>query len=406
MLIPTLLLASLSLAQSDTPDLIVLKDGEEIECRVLFEDEDTVVYTKKRKGKEIARQEVQSVQSIERSLREYLERFDRISSGDTTALLGLAEFCESRELFAEARHLRIRVVLMDPTNETAWTKLGGVYSKRRGWRMKVRGRFYSLEQLRDRIDDWKNAMEIPTSHFLVKTDVAPERTMNLLVDLERAYLTFYDLLGGVLRLYPFDEAPELRVYASADDYPSPPIRGQVAYFQPGGNVMHVNAAGARDAPHAAVAELTDVLLFNSFRRTTGKTGSIPPWARNGFALAFGAAYRRDPGHASWDLSYPIQAYFDQHAAAQDPLSLKDVVRASFGAWNSGPKAELYAAQSYTLAHFLSHANDRVYRKGFGEYLLSAYKGKRSLSHLEKALDLKEREIEERWTAYVKAMAGS
>jgi len=400
-----LLLAAAPVFQSDRPDLITLKDGKEVECRVLFEDDDTLLYTKKRKVEELALSEVQSVQSIERSLREALERFDQVGN-NVRGLLELANFCEGRELLAEARHLRIRVLTMDPENDEAWTKLGGSHSKRKGWRMKVRGRFYSLEQLRERVGDWKNAMELPTAHFLIKTDGSPERALDLAIDIERAYLTFYDLLGGSLRLYPFDEVPEIHIYASGEDYRSPPRPGQVAWFAPGANILYVNAETATNAPHSAVFELTDVLLFNAFRRTVGKSGSMPPWARNGIALAFGAAYRRDPGHASWDLSTPIQAYFEAQANADDPLTLKEVVRAGFASYNSGTQAELYSAQSYTLAHFLAHGDDQSYRSGFGQYLLSSFKGKSALSHLEKALNMKDSDIQKRWVAHVKLMSGS
>lgn len=398
------LLAIVPLAQSDRPDLITLNDGKEVECRVLYENDDKILYTKKRKVEEVARSEVQAVQSIERSLREALQRFDSVG-GNVPGLLELASFCEGRELLAEARHLRIRVLTLDPENEEAWTKLGGSYNKRKGWRMKVRGRFYTIEQLRERVADWKNAMELPTSHFLIKTDMSPERALDLAIDIERAYLTFYELLGGVLELYPFDEVPEVHIYASSEDYPSPPTPGKVAYFAPLANILYVDGQAAADAPRAAVVELTDVLLFNAFRRTVGKTGSMPPWARNGIALAFGGAYRRDPGHASWDLSTPIHAYFEAHAGAVEPLSLKDVVRAGFSSYDSGTKAELYTAQSYTLAHFLAHADDRAYRPGFGQYLLTSFRGKSALTHLEKALDMKAEDIEDRWTAYVANLGG-
>ena len=49
-----LALLALPRVQSDTPDLIVLANGEEIECRVLFEDEATIHYTKKRKVEQLA----------------------------------------------------------------------------------------------------------------------------------------------------------------------------------------------------------------------------------------------------------------------------------------------------------------------------------------------------------------
>jgi hypothetical protein len=416
MLIATALLAALPLPQSDDPDVIVLTDGKEIECRVLYQDAEKVVYTKKRKEEEINQGRVKYVQTIETSLREFLDRYDQVGGEDVPGLLELANFCESRALFGEARHLRIRVVLLDPENETAWTKLGGTHTERKGWRLRVRGRFYTLDQLRERAADWKNAMEIPTAHFLVKTDVFPEVALDLAIDVERAYLTFYELLtvdwsradaarlGDTLRLYPFDEVPELHIYASPDDYPEPPHPGEIAWFAQHANTLYVDATAGTETPHAAVGKLAELLLWNSFRRTVGKKGSIPPWTRDGFAQAFGAAYRSDPGHATWDLTQPIRGHFETHAGAEKPLSIEDVMRAGIRASESGTRAPLYTAQSYTLAHFLSHGDDRAYRAAFFTYLLAAFRGRSAAMHLEKALDMKVEDLEERWIAYVKTMA--
>ena len=74
----------------------------------------------------------------------------------------LAKFCESRDLPGEARQMWIRILIDDPENEEAWTKLGGSHG-RKGWRLKVRGRYYTLDQLRERVSDWKNAMELRTA---------------------------------------------------------------------------------------------------------------------------------------------------------------------------------------------------------------------------------------------------
>jgi hypothetical protein len=68
----------------------------------------------------------------------------------------------------------------------------------------------------------RNALELPTSHFLLKSDAEPERVLNLAIDAERAWFAFYDALGPALGLYVFDETPEIHVFADAKDYPAPP----------------------------------------------------------------------------------------------------------------------------------------------------------------------------------------
>ena len=404
MLIAATLLAALAAPNSDTPDLITLTNGKEIECRVLYEDDATVVYTKKRKGIEIERSEVASIHSVERSLRTFLESYDAIEDNDVDALLELASKCEADELAAEARNLWIRVLTLDPVNDTAWTKLGGVYSKRRGWRLKVRGRFYNIDKLRDRVSDWKNAMELPTAHFLIKTDVAPERALDVAIDIERAYMTFYDLLGKALRLYPFEEVPEIYMYASEEDYEKPPVPGDVAWFAPLANILHVNVPAAQSVPHTAVAELTEVLLFNALKRTVGKTGSTPAWVQKGMAQAFGGAYRRDPGHASWDLSVPLVAHYKTQRDADEKLSIEDILRSARGAYNDGEKSMLYTAQSYTLVQFLVHGRDGAMRNQFAEFLKSAFGGKGAATHFKKIFDVELDEFDAEWNEYVNKIA--
>lgn len=405
MLLATILLAALPLGSADTPDLVVLKDGKEIECRVLFEDADTVIYTKKRKGKELSRSEVKSVQSIERSMAAFLDAYSALPADDVTGLLDLASFCESRELFGEARALYIRVVILDNVNEAAWTKLGGAFSKRRGWRLKVRGRYYSLEDLRERVSDWKNAMELPTAHFLIKTDIEPVKALNIAIDVERAYRTFYDLLGDTMRLYPFDEIPELRIYAHEDDYERPPSPGDVVWFAANANILHINATAIEGRPYIVVSELTEVLLFNAFRRTTGKTGNIAAWARKGFAQAFGGAYRKNPGNASWDLGQPIESHFRVQAAEEKPLTVKNLLNSGRGAYEDPNRGGLYTAQGYTLMYYLIHGEEGAMRAKFGEYLTSSFKGQGAATHFKKILGVDLDDFDASWNAYVREIAG-
>ena len=92
------------------------------------------------------------------------------------------------------------------------------------------------------------------------------------------------------------------------------------------------------------------------------------------------------------------------AGAEKPLSIKEVVAAGFRATDSGSKAGLYAAESYTLLHFLATGEEGAFRPGLAEYLKESFMGKDSISNLEKALGLKSKEIEERWIEHVRGMS--
>ena len=88
--------------------------------------------------------------------------------------------------------------------------------------LRVRGRFYTLDELKKRVSDWQNALELNTAHFLIRTDGPPERALDLAIDVERAYLTFYTVFGKPLELYVFDEVPEINVFSDPKDFRAPP----------------------------------------------------------------------------------------------------------------------------------------------------------------------------------------
>jgi len=397
-----LLLTSLA-ALGDDPDQIILLDGKPLPCRVLLETDQKVVYRARGKTIEAPRSDVVDVRSQERSLREFLKRFEDVDVKSAGALVDLARFAESENLAGEEHSTWIRVLTLDPNNEAAWTALGGM-KRRTGWELRVRGRFYTIDELRARVSDWKNALELPTAHFLLRTDGKPERAVDVAIDLERAWATFYDVLGKPLELYVFDEQPEINVYADAKDYPAPPTAGMAAWFDRSGNMLHVNAAQAKDSG-TIVSELVDCLVFNSFRRTLGRTGEIEPWARKGLAYAFAVAVRPSPGRVTFDFTSPYTPYFQSQAKDEKPLAIDKVLRAGFASFDSGSDAPKFMAQSYTLVHFLAFYENQKYRKGLAEYLKRSFLGKGGTSNFYEAVGADEKTLQEQWTAYVKGMAG-
>ncbi len=393
------LLAPPAAAQRE-PDLLVLRNGERIDCRVLLEGEEHVVYRAGSRTRAAGSSEVALVRSVERSLRGFLERLASLDPADAQALYELGLQAETNLLPGEAHNAWLRVLTLVPGHEGAWIKLGGV--KRKGvWQLKVRGRFYTLDELRARAAGWDTPLELQTAHFLVRTDAPLERALDAAVDLERAWLSFYDLLARPLDLYVFDEVPEVRVYADAREVPAQ--RGGDAWFDRGANVLHV-ALGPGQDPELAAAELADCLLQNAFRRTLGQAGEIEPWARKGLGQAFAAALRPSPGGAALDLGAPSARHFEAQARDKEPLALEQVLRAGSASFGSGPDAARFAAQSYTLVHLLAFSEGGRHRAGLAEFLRRSYLGQGGTSTFFKAVGVDEETLEEEWTAYVRRVA--
>jgi hypothetical protein len=383
---------------------VVLANGTQVDCRILLENEQTVVYRAKKKTQEVARSEVKEVHSIERSLREFLGRYEKISRSDPAALAELAQFAELNYLSGEAHNTWIRILTLDPENEQAWTKLGGV-KRRKGWELKVRGRFLDIQQLRERVSDWKNALELRTAHFLIQTDGPPERALDVALDVERAYLTFQDVFGQHIGLHVFDEVPEIHVFADPKDYPSPPTPGDDAWFSVAANTVYVNARENRDTG-TIVAEFTEMLVFNAFRRTLGKTGQLDPWVLEGIKQAFAAGVRPDPGRVRFEFEQPYLPWFQQQAGDAKALSLEQVLRAGLASFSSGSDATRYSAQSYTLVHFLAFYQSGRYRKGLAAFLRDSFLGKGGASNFFKGVGVDEKTLAKEWNDYVRGIAGS
>ncbi|MFT7485034.1 MAG: hypothetical protein ACI9F9_000880 [Candidatus Paceibacteria bacterium] len=405
LLAPILLsLASVAFGLEDKPDLIVLKTGKEIECRVMRESETSVFYKSGRKVKELELDKVEGVHSIERSMRLFLERYSELDSRNVVALTELALWAENEALAGEARNLWIRILLLDNENEQAWTKLGGSHSKR-GWRLRVRGRYYNLEDLRGRVGEWKNALELPTAHFLVKTNIDPLRALDVSIDVERLYMMYYDLIGKPMELYPFEQVPELHIYGDADDAPRPPQPHWTAWFERIGNAVLVRGQEAQ--PHEVRKAVIDLMLTNSFRMALGNNqGALPQWAREGIGNAFAIAMRPEAGNLGVETGVPYLPWFESHAADEKPVSLKKVLDAGRGAFNTGGDESRFVAQSYTLVFFLLRGAEGKYRETFIAYLRSAFDGKGAASHFKKIFDLKLEDLDQEWSAFVKQTAGA
>jgi hypothetical protein len=406
-MLPVLFLTLLPLVSADRkePDLVVLASGEEVGCRVLFEGDQEVVYRAKRKEKRVPRAEVREVHSIERSLREFLERFETLTPTDPAALAELALFAEERNLPGEARNLWIRILTIDPEHEQAWTKLGGV-KQRGGWKLQVRGRFYDLDELRNRVSDWRNALELSTAHFQIRTDADPLRALDAALDAERACQAFYDVVGKPLALWVFDEEPEIHVFADHEDYPIPPGGSRRAWFSAVANTLYVDGS-AMPPPGEIVSEFVEALFFNSFRRTADtKTGEIEPWARQGLMSAFAAAVRPDPGRVRFEFEPPYQPWFERQASDARPLELQRLLSAGRGAFESGPDAERHVIAAYTLVHFLVFHQDGKYRPALAGFLRDSFLGKGGKARFLESVGLKEDALEGQWRAYVKSLAGT
>lgn len=377
-------------------DRVTLNDGEVLSGRVVLDGPDAVVLVpaRGRGEREIPRSEVREVVSVETTLRQVLDRLDALDAADVGGLLDVADLCDSRGLPGEARSLRLRALLLDPLAERAYQGLGGV-QRARGWQVQIERRWVSIDDLRPGRRRWREALEYPTAHFLLRTDLPLERALDLALDLERAYLAFYELFRPSLPLRVFAETPEVRVYAESSAYPRGPYAGD-SWFDWEDNIVHVRAP-AEAARRPLIYEATRALLRNALYASEGPGGRPAVWAELGLCEVFGAAAEAARG---LELGRRSRELYAQHAQSTRDVDLNRVLVASPSETYVGTMAPRLRSRAYTLTDYLLFADEGRHRPGFLRYLVGSFRGQGSRGHFESALGVEVGALERAWETHV------
>lgn len=377
------------------PDKVKLvKDDKVLEGRVVFEGKDEIVLREGSRDQRIARTDIAEIQSLERSLAPIIDR--NLRTADAATIEALAQECKAAGLEHEAKSLWLRVLLADPKNEAAFKALGAtrVVDEVRVVLGKER---YKLADLTKRQASWRESFELPSTHFVLRTDLDLPFALDISVALERFYKRFYDTLGSPLELYVFDYAPEINIYGSSKDFPVGPLRSDTIWFAPGVNTLNVLAA-ADPSVASVVSELSKQMLFNALRRSSGATAQVPQWTSNGIAQMFSMAAPAERFGPWSELGKPDAALFS--LAQRAKIDFEKVFNASANDFNAAPKREEMTASAYTLVHYLVFGQDGELRAKYGQFLRDGAKGKISIQALSEALEMPRKEIESGWRAHI------
>ena len=378
-------------------DVVVLQDGARVEGRVVFESQDKVVVRKGTKDREIERAKVKSVESILRSLREALKKWDELEPTDLAAIMELARFCKTRGLEGEASVFAHRVLAVDPENDEAHLFLE--HERRgEGWIARDGNKRVPFTRLLELRKDFGNAWRFETTHYKLTTNLDLEMASDLALELELFYLTFYDWFGTDLEVYDVVDRMACNVHADKASYPE--STGRTAYFNNSENVL-VELAPEGLLLEVLIHEAMHQLFHNTAKETRKGGGEIPPWLDEGVAEVFSVSRTGAPGRARYDRRAIKAEHFACHRAAKNPYDLGRILTFNSGDYAATSKADLKYAQSYTLVQFCLTGAGGAHRAEFLEFLRGAYQGKGSSSDFKAAIGGKEREFEEAWTEFVK-----
>jgi hypothetical protein len=393
-----LLVGALLLLGSGPDSVKLAKDGKVLEGRVVFEGQDEIVLRNGARDQRIARKDIAEIHSLEHSLSTILDR--DLKGTDAALLAEIAKGCEQAGLTAEARNFWLRVLLADPKNEAAVKALGAQVVKDE-IKVPFGKEKRQVADLGKRQASWKESYEIPSTHFVLRTDLDLTLALDLSLALERNYRRFYETLAQPLEMFVFDEDPEVYVYGHTADFPVAPVKGDPIWFAPGINRLNVLAEVDPNVGNV-VHELIRMLLFNSLRRSAGATAQVPQWTSVGIAELFAIAAPAERFGAWSEIGKPDAAIFARAKAAE--FDLARVFNASGNDFNADPKRADMTAAAYSLVHYLVFGKDGALRAGYGKFLREGAKGKISLGALSDALELPRKDIESGWRAYVEANA--
>jgi hypothetical protein len=381
-------------------DRVLLKSGKELVGRLLYLDEATLVLRQDKRDTTLARADVERVEARLTNLVTLLENAERADLAKAEVLELLAAQAEEMGLSGEAQVFWWRLVRLDPGHRAARAALGHE-ARGSGWSVPLGNRRVDEARRFELARDWGSAWELTSLHYRLRTNLALEAALAVLLDLERIYLGFYALFGADLRL--FDVTNPLAVHLHAERSSYPESANEWGSYDTEADVVHVNAAAGLDYPTLA-HELVHQLLYDTAFRERGQgSGSVPAWLDEGLADYVAGCIARAP-QVLFEAGRVRTEHVRTHAQAKRALDLTRVLSLSHGDYQASSERLLKYAQSYTLVHFLVHGGQGRYRAGLTDFLRKVYEGKGSSTDLKKALGVEWRELEREWQAYVSRLA--
>ena len=400
--LPALLVLAPSPGTPGTPaasDVVRLENGKELEGRVVYEDEEELVIRIGSKNRTLDQEDVASVESHSRYLARFLEEI--ASARGLDAWLQLARDCTEWGLTREARLCWLKVLLAEPDNDEANAALEHI--ERSGkWLVPHGGKYLPWEKYLKVHEKWRDAWELGTTHFDLRTNLELSAGINAAFDLELLVHNLYSELAVPLRLYDVLEPMKAEIHGRGDSFRSGPV-GSRGWFDRSAEALLVDAGPDPTNYDRAllVHEACHELFYFTLQENKKGRSSLPPWLDEGLAEYFASQSRSGNGRRFDYSERKHRTHFERHASAEEPLTLSRLLNLEFGEFQAGRDTDLRYAQCYTLVHFLMKGDGQSWRARFHDYLRNVYAGKGSSAAFRKAMGGKKQEkaIEQGWTEH-------
>jgi len=381
-------------------DTVELEGGAKLQGRVVFEDADEIVLRVGTNERTLSRKKLVRFDSRFADLRLIHKRWRDLAENDLAGTLALARRCREQKL-EEAAQLFAWYVLSRSPKDAAAHEFLGHEKQRENWIVADGARRWPYEKLLELRKEWKDAWELSSEHYRVRSNLPLADAVTAVLDMECAYEAFYQLLGRPLRFHELVEPLQAQVHADAKSFPET-VGDARSYFDHTGRVLLVNATGGFERG-VVVHEATHQLLDACMQNTRSGRGDVPGWLSEGLAEYVRATTAGPPGRG-----LPVEGQFDLvrfREFAQSTYDLGRVLNLGPDDFGSGPAISLRYSQSYTLVCWGLYGEGGQLRERFYGYLREACKGHSSSTAFKDELKLDERAIEKSWAAFVQTKAG-
>jgi hypothetical protein len=403
-------------AAEDTRDVVKLKAGGELRGRVVLENDAKLVLRASSREQSITKADVASVSSVARSMEEWLEKHAKLQDADVAGHLDLAEFCRARHLDREAKLEAYFVLRTEPDDEKAHQ----ILEHRRGgktWFARIDGGEVPWRLLDASTAEWGKALVVETEHYSVRSNAGCVAAVDLALDLETFYRTFFDVFLGELELREILEPMTVYAYRSREEFPgagghngelrksgeqshpnrpwAPRANDPYGLLNPYGRIAHLYYDEVPGRPARAIHEAVHLLLYSMFQRE--RSGIVPPWIEEGMGQFFETAITGRPGRPVFALDVSDRKRFALLAGAEKVAHLTRIINAPSSDYVDASHRLRKSAEAYALVHFLMNGE---YRANFVAYLKEAFKSNSSAGVFEKALGKRLEAVEKEWRNYI------
>ncbi len=404
-MLAALLLLTAAFGGDPPPDTLHLARGKKVTGVILRVDADEVTIAQGSRTKTYPVSKIQAMEGPRVIYPDYVQKL-REHFGDPEAsaddAVALAEWCQENGLARDTDFLYLRALCLEADHEPAREALG--HSRRGdGWVVKIgNGGKTTWEKLLKRRTDMKDAWELTSFHFEVQAAGALPEILESMAEMEQVYAAYFELFQGEVGFHEVQAAIPVFLYPGRDGFPSQ-SNFLDAYFDRSARSLrsYFSEGVASRLQH----ETVHAVMYYTAREWEKKEPNLPGWLEEGLATYIDASLDGPPGSLTLEPGMLDEQSFRDHVQAKKKDDLTRVLNyqaSDFGA--STGQVRRYA-ESYTLTHFLLHADDGKKAEILSRFLALAYHGQGSMSHFKKAAGLRKLDpLEEEWEAYVEELA--